>query len=116
MRSELVNQAVETVPSRFVLVHATALLTRKFHRRQKQRVQQSINFALDGIVEGRFLVAPDHVIHEGVLDLDTYNGFTGDAQCSYVKPQFVKDVISPAEWGKKFEASGVPCGQLVETT
>jgi hypothetical protein len=89
-----------------VLVHATALVTRKFHRREKQRIPQSINFALSGIVEGRYLVTPDGVIHEGVLDLDTYNGFTGDAQCSYVKPEFVE---------QKFEPVGVTCGQLVET-
>jgi hypothetical protein len=62
MRSQLVTQAVDTVPNRFVLMHATVKLTRAFHRRMQDRIPQTINDALAGMaappdwVHGKYVV------------------------------------------------------------
>lgn len=88
MRSELVTQAVVPVRNRFLLVHVASKITRKFHRRTKDRLPESINNSLAGIGEGKYLLSGD-LLHMGMLDLDFYNGFTGEAQCSYVRPENV---------------------------
>jgi hypothetical protein len=103
MRSELVTQAAEPVRNRFLLVHVTSTITRKFHRPSKDRLPDTINNSLAGLAEGKYLccpgvaisnivpngfdAAPIWAIRAGILDLDAYNGITGEAQCSYVKPE-----------------------------
>lgn len=62
MRSELVTQAVVPVSNRFLLVHVASILTRKFHRRGKDRVQESINSSLAGIGQRRYSVSVGCVI------------------------------------------------------
>jgi hypothetical protein len=49
-------------------------------------VQDTINNSLAGLAEGKYLMSGKTVC-AGMLDLDTYNGFTGEAQCSYVRPE-----------------------------
>jgi hypothetical protein len=88
MRSELVTAAVPAVRNRFLLVHVASVITRKFHRPSKERVQDSINNALAGIGERKYLLT-GNVVGMGELDLDWFNGFTGEAQCSYVRPENV---------------------------
>lgn len=75
MRSELVTQAVVPVRNRFVLVHVASVITRKFHRPSKERVQDSINNALAGIGEGKYLLT-GNVVGMGELDMGTLTCFT----------------------------------------
>ena|SRR5579859_7503935 len=89
MRSELVAAAAGQVRNRYLLVHVATRLTRVFHRAGKARVPQSINDSLAGLAEGRYLVRHGRLITEGVLDLDTFNGISGEAQCSYVLPEYL---------------------------
>lgn len=86
MRNELVTQAVVSVRNRFLLVHVAGILTRKFHRRGKDRVQESINSSLVGIGNGKYIVASRFspntgeltatMVLAGVLDMGTLAGFT----------------------------------------
>jgi len=110
MRSELVTQAAGPVPNRFLLVHVASKITRKFHRRTRDRLPESINNSLAGLGEGKFLTA-GNLVTMGVPDLDWYNGITGEAKSSYVLPEYV----TPEQWGEKFEALGVPCASIAET-
>jgi hypothetical protein len=92
MRSELVTQATAPVSNRFLLVHVASALTRKFHRPTKDRMPDSINSSLAGIGEGKYLLT-GNMLTLGELDLDWYNGFTGEAQCSYERPEFVAAAV-----------------------
>jgi len=94
LRSELVQHAVKHVSNRFLLMHVAATLTRKFHRKTQDRLPESINNSLAGLAEGKYLFK-GHVLRLGVLDLDSYNGITGEAQCSYVRPEFLDDEATP---------------------
>jgi hypothetical protein len=62
MRSDLVAQAAGPVPNRFLLVHVASAITRKFHRRTKDRLPESINNSLAGLGERRYFVWPDRTI------------------------------------------------------
>jgi len=86
MRSELVAPAAALVSNRFLLVHVVSTLTRKFHRPTKDRMPETINASLRGIGEGEYIFV-GNVLRPGELDLDTYNGITGEAQCSYVRAE-----------------------------
>jgi len=110
MRSDLVTQAAESVPNRFLLVHVASAITRKFHRPSRDRLAETINNSLAGLGDGKFLTA-GNLVTMGVPDLDWYNRITGEAQSSYVLPQYV----TPEQWGEKFEALGVPCVPIAET-
>jgi hypothetical protein len=95
MRSDLVQQATAAVSNRFLLVHVASTLTRKFHRRMKDRLPETINSSLAGLAEGRFLFK-GNVLRPGVPDLDTYNGFTGEGVYSYVNPIMAAQMVETA--------------------
>ena len=99
MRSELVTAAAKPVRNQFLLVHVTTAITRKFHRPTRDRLPDTINRTLANLGEGKYLLT-GNVVGMGELDLDWFNGFTGEAQCSYVKP--VASEVSPAnEWANQ---------------
>jgi hypothetical protein len=71
MRSELVIAAAGQVRNRYVLMHSATAIMRKFHRPNRDRVQQSINDSIAGFAEGRYLISPDgQLIQQGVLELE----------------------------------------------
>lgn len=88
MRSEFVTRAAGPITNRFLLMHVSAALTRKFHRPSKDRLPETINNSLAGLAEGKFIHVKG-VLCMGVPDLDCYNGITGEGQYSYVKPEFL---------------------------
>src|ERR1044071_457189 len=55
MRSELVTQAAAAVKNRFLLVHVTSAITRKFHRPTKDRLPESINNSLAGLAAEKYV-------------------------------------------------------------
>lgn len=87
MRSELIFSAAAPVGNRFLLVHVASAITRKFHLR-KERVPETINQTLSGIAEGKYLLA-GMLVREGVPDLFTFNGITGEGESGYVLPEYV---------------------------
>jgi hypothetical protein len=114
-----VQQATAAVSNRFLLVHVASTLTRKFHRRMKDRLPETINSSLAGLAEGKFLLSDYPIgngfvaIRPGVPDLDTYNGFTGEGSYSFVKPEFVEDEPTPQE--RMAVCSALMAAQIVET-
>lgn len=49
MRSEFVTRAAGPITNRFLLMHVSAALTRKFHRPSKDRLPETINNSLAGL-------------------------------------------------------------------
>jgi len=62
MRSELVTQAAVEMGNRYLLMHVASAITKKFHRRGKARIQESINDTLRGLGQGKYFVCPDRTI------------------------------------------------------
>lgn len=56
MRSDLVAQAAEPVSNRFLLMHVTTAITRKFHRPTRDRLPETINSVLANLGEGKYLL------------------------------------------------------------